>query len=114
MSTAAMDTMWRSAFGDASTRPVLYSSEELNEEGWQPLTEPQNFILNLTNLLYKDWGRVYFSSDLFNSTASVGLRPTGATQAGYPVYVWEKPAVPYQTDLSASRWQMQLGLRYNF
>src|ERR1700761_2793230 len=50
MSTAAMETMWRSAFGDASTRPVLYSSEELNEEGWQPLTEPQNFILNLTNI----------------------------------------------------------------
>jgi hypothetical protein len=71
-------------------------------------------ILNLTNLLYKDWGRVYFSSDLFNSTASVGLRPTGVTQAGYPVYIWEKPSVPFQTDLSASRYQMQLGLRYNF
>ena len=71
-------------------------------------------IFNLTNLLYKNWGRSYFSSDLFNSTASVGLRPSGVTQAGYPIYIWEKPSTPYQTDLSQSRWQMQIGLRYNF
>jgi hypothetical protein len=71
-------------------------------------------IFNLTNLLYNKWGRSYFSSDLFNSTASVGLRPSGATQAGYPIYIWENPSTPYQTDLSQSRWQMQVGLRYNF
>lgn len=71
-------------------------------------------IFNLTNLLCKSWGRVYFSSDLFNSTASVGLRPTGTIQAGYPIYIWERPSRPYQTDQTQSRWQMQMGLRYNF
>ncbi|KIW63594.1 hypothetical protein PV04_08582 [Phialophora macrospora] len=45
-----IDTLWHSAFGETSTRPVLYSSEELNDEGWQPLTDPQNFILDLTKL----------------------------------------------------------------
>jgi len=71
-------------------------------------------VFNLTNLIDKNLGRVYFSSDLFNSTASVGLRPTGATKAGYPIYIWEQPSSPYQTDLTQSRWQMQVGLRYNF
>jgi hypothetical protein len=71
-------------------------------------------IFNLTNLLDKNWGRVYFASDLFNGSADVGLRPTGATQRGYPIYVWQQPATPYQIDLEQSRWQMQLGARYNF
>jgi hypothetical protein len=71
-------------------------------------------IFNLTNLLNKNWGKVYFSSDLFNSSASIGLRPTGNIQAGYPIYVWEQPSAPYQVDLTQSRWQMQLGARYNF
>ncbi|GAA4312920.1 TonB-dependent receptor [Mucilaginibacter gynuensis] len=71
-------------------------------------------IFNLTNLLYKNWGRVYFSSDLFNSAASVGLKPTGRSVGGYPTYTWELPTSPYQIDVNQSRWQMQLGLRYNF
>lgn len=71
-------------------------------------------IFNVTALLNKNWGRVYYASDLFNSTASIGLRPTGVTSGGYPIYIWEQPSVPYQTDLTASRWQMQLGLRYSF
>jgi hypothetical protein len=45
-----IDSLWHSAFGETSTRPVLYSSEELNDEGWQPLTDPQKFILDLTKL----------------------------------------------------------------
>ncbi|HXO77528.1 MAG TPA: hypothetical protein VN824_19880, partial [Puia sp.] len=85
--------------------------------------EPSNFfksltltidIFNLTNLIDKNLGRVYFSSDLFNSTASVGLRPTGTTMNGYPIYIWEQPSSPYQTDLTQSRYQMQIGVRYNF
>ncbi|EHQ26387.1 TonB-dependent receptor [Mucilaginibacter paludis] len=71
-------------------------------------------VFNLTNLLNRNWGKVYFSSDLFNSSASVGLRPTGTTTAGYPIYVWEKPSTPYQVDINQSRWQMQVGVRYNF
>ncbi|MEC5145333.1 carboxypeptidase regulatory-like domain-containing protein [Chitinophaga sp. 212800010-3] len=71
-------------------------------------------IFNVLNLLHADWGKAYFSSDLFNSSASVGLRPTGANKAGFPIYIWEQPSTPYQVDLYQSRWQMQLGVRYNF
>lgn len=71
-------------------------------------------IFNLTNLLSSNWGKVYFSSDLFNSSASVGLRPSGTSKAGFPLYIWERPSHPYQVDLNQSRWQMQLGARYNF
>jgi hypothetical protein len=70
-------------------------------------------IFNVTNLLDKNWGRVYFASDLFNGSADVGLRQVG-TQRGYPIYVWQQPSAPYQIDLENSRWQMQLGARYNF
>ncbi|EXJ55137.1 hypothetical protein A1O7_08062 [Cladophialophora yegresii CBS 114405] len=45
-----IDSLWHSAFGETSSRPVLYSSEELNDEGWRPLTDPQAFILNLAKL----------------------------------------------------------------
>ena len=50
MSAVELDNIWSSAFGEGSTRPVLYSSEELNDEGWQPLTDPQNFILKIPTL----------------------------------------------------------------
>jgi hypothetical protein len=43
-----MDSLWRSAFGD-TTRPVLYASEELNEDGFLPLNEPQRFLMNFPN-----------------------------------------------------------------
>jgi len=78
-------------------------------------------IINLTNLLNKDWGHYYFSSNTFNSTASVGLKagtkPTfvsGGNTATYPTYTWADPGVPYQVDLFQSRYQMQLGIRYSF
>ncbi|MBN9381029.1 MAG: TonB-dependent receptor [Chitinophagaceae bacterium] len=71
-------------------------------------------VFNVLNLINREWGRAYFSSDLFNSSASIGLRPTGTAKAGYPIYIWEQPSKPYQTDLNLSRWQMQLGVRYNF
>jgi hypothetical protein len=50
VSTMEIDTMWRSAFGDTSTRPVVYTSQEANEEGWRPLNDPQNFLLNLNTV----------------------------------------------------------------
>ncbi len=92
-------------------------------------------IINLTNLLNKDWGHYYFSSNTFNSTASIGLSKVSALpgQAGgpnfvqngfvtanatsgtaYPTYKFADPGVPYQVDLFASRYQMQFGVRYNF
>jgi len=85
-------------------------------------------IINLTNLLNKDWGHYYFSSNTFNSTASIGLTTVsklpGAAGgpafvqngfvASYPTYKFTDPGLPYQVDLFQSRYQMQLGVRYNF
>ncbi|OCX54594.1 TonB-dependent receptor [Mucilaginibacter sp. PPCGB 2223] len=76
-------------------------------------------IINLTNLLNKDWGHYYFSSNTFNSTASIGLAPKvtpafANIPTTYPTYTWTDPGVPYQVDLLTSRYQMQLGVRYSF
>ncbi|WP_294272815.1 TonB-dependent receptor [uncultured Chryseobacterium sp.] len=76
-------------------------------------------IINLTNLLNKDWGKVYFVPNTFNSTASVGLTKvgnvaTGQPGAGDPTYNFKAPNLPYTIDQFASRFQAQLGVRYNF
>jgi hypothetical protein len=74
-------------------------------------------IINVTNLLNSKWGRVYFSPNTFNSTASVGLIPTFPAQQNpgpYPVYMFSDPGAPYSMDFFNSRAQMQLGLRYSF
>jgi hypothetical protein len=76
-------------------------------------------IINLTNLLNKDWGKVYFVPNTFNSTASVGLTKVGNVAAGQaaagdPTYNFTKPGLPYTIDQFASRFQAQLGVRYNF
>lgn len=74
-------------------------------------------IVNLTNLLNKNWGIQYFSSNAFNSTASVGLKQASKpanVATDYPIYTWSDPGSPYSKDFFASRHQMQLGLRYSF
>jgi hypothetical protein len=72
-------------------------------------------IVNLTNLLNSNWGRVYFSPNTFNSMASTGLKVTApATPGDYPKYTWSNPGLPYSIDLFGSRYQMQAGLRYSF
>ncbi|MPS66066.1 MAG: TonB-dependent receptor [Chryseobacterium sp.] len=76
-------------------------------------------IINLTNLLNKNWGKVYFVPNTFNSTASVGLTKVGNVAAGQPgagdpTYNFTTPGLPYTIDQFASRFQAQLGIRYNF
>nr|WP_295866348.1 carboxypeptidase regulatory-like domain-containing protein [uncultured Chitinophaga sp.] len=73
-------------------------------------------IMNLTNLISKEWGIAYFSPNTYNSTVSVGLQPyvPGKTSQGYPLYQFVRPGKPYSIDPLASRWQMQLGVRYSF
>jgi hypothetical protein len=72
-------------------------------------------IVNLTNLIDRGWGRVYFSPNTFNSMASIGLKVTAPATAGaYPKYTWSNPGRPYSVDLFSSRYQMQAGLRYSF
>ncbi|KAA2239801.1 TonB-dependent receptor [Chitinophaga agrisoli] len=87
----------------------------------QPAAKQHTFtlsldILNLTNLVNKNWGWVYFSPNTYNSTASVGLQPyiPGRSSQGYPLYQFTDPGKPYSVDPFASRWQMQLGGRYTF
>ncbi|RLJ71974.1 TonB-dependent receptor [Pedobacter alluvionis] len=73
-------------------------------------------IINLTNLLNKDWGIQYFSPNTFNSMASMGIKVgTGGTPTAYPVYTFaQKDVTSYSKDFFASRYQMQLGARYSF
>jgi len=75
-------------------------------------------IMNLTNLLYKEWGIQYFSPNTFNSTSSVGLTPTlfpsQQNSGNWPVFTFNNPGRPYSIDYFNSRTQMQLGLRYSF
>ncbi|NAW51323.1 TonB-dependent receptor [Elizabethkingia argentiflava] len=75
-------------------------------------------IMNITNLLNKNWGKIYFVPNTFNSTASVGLTKVGnlnhGPEAGDPTYNFKTPGSPYTIDQFASRFQGQLGLRYNF
>lgn len=44
-----IESLWRSAFPDTS-RPVLYTSEELNEDGFLPLNESSSFLVNIAGL----------------------------------------------------------------
>jgi len=75
-------------------------------------------IINLTSLLDKNWGQLYFVPDTYNQTASVGLMPTlfpsKQNQNGYPVYTFTNPGKAYSVDYFNSRYQMQVGLRYSF
>jgi len=73
-------------------------------------------VINLTNLLNKDWGWVYFSSNTYNSTESIGLLPYTPARysGGYPIYTFSDPGKPYSVDQFNSRYQIQLGVRYSF
>lgn len=77
-------------------------------------------IINIGNLINKDWGKSYFVPNTFNSTASVGLTKVGTVAAGNPgagdpTYNFRTPTTtPYTIDQFASRFQAQLGLRYSF
>ena len=67
-------------------------------------------IFNLTNLINEDWGKMYFISNSFNSTSSVGLAKVSGE-----IFSFTKPTqLPYSVDLINSKWQMQLGFRYSF
>lgn len=73
-------------------------------------------IVNLTNLLNKNWGVQYFSPNTFNSMASIGLSTaTAGTPTTYPTYTFNQANTSnYSKDFFASRFQMQFGLRYSF
>lgn len=75
-------------------------------------------IINLTNMLNRNWGVQYFSANTFNSTSSVGLTPTlfppQENEGSWPVYRFNDPGRAYSVDYFNSRTQVQLGVRYSF
>ena len=71
-------------------------------------------IMNATNLINADWGRIYFSPNTFNSTASLGLTRINSGTASDPTFKFARPTEPYTIDQMGSRWQMQVGARYTF
>ncbi|MBC7652155.1 MAG: carboxypeptidase regulatory-like domain-containing protein [Deinococcales bacterium] len=72
-------------------------------------------VINLTNLLNPNWGKVYFSPNTFNSTSSLGLtRVTAGSPTVYPKYTWVNPGLPYVIDYFGSRYQINAGIRYTF
>ncbi|WEK20356.1 MAG: TonB-dependent receptor [Candidatus Pedobacter colombiensis] len=74
-------------------------------------------IVNLTNLLNKNWGVQYFSPNTYNSMANIGLKAVTGTGSAttYPNYTFDQANTStYAKDFFASRYQMQLGLRYSF
>jgi len=76
-------------------------------------------IINLTNMLNKDWGKVYFTPNTRNSSVNSGItivsRPApDANLIINPTYNFTKPSSTYSVDQFSSRWQGQLGLRYSF
>lgn len=55
-------------------------------------------------------GNIYFISNTFNSTSSVGL-----SKVSGEIFSFTKPTqTPYSIDQVSSKWQAQLGIRYNF
>eukprot|EP01133_Synstelium_polycarpum_P016508 gene16508-19623_t len=97
----------------------LHLSHELfvNRKGSQSVSLTVD-VMNITNLISRNWGLQYFSPNTFNSTSSVGLTqnlfPPQQNAGNYPVFTFNNPGKPYSIDYFGSRAQMQLGLRYNF
>lgn len=97
----------------------LHIAHELfvNEKGSQSLSFTLD-VMNVANMINKNWGIQYFSPNTFNSTSSVGLTPSlfppQQNAGNYPVFSFSNPGQPYSIDYFGSRTQMQLGLRYSF
>ena len=71
-------------------------------------------IFNLTNLINNNFGKMYFISNAFNSTSSIGLTRTNSGLTD-PLFTFKKPTTdPYSIDAINSKWQGQLGIRYSF
>ena len=72
-------------------------------------------VINLSNLLNKTWGVVYYTPNTQNSSVDIGLRVTrAAASTAAPTYTFTAPTATYSIDQFSSRWQGQLGVRYIF
>ncbi|MCI5057709.1 MAG: carboxypeptidase regulatory-like domain-containing protein [Flavobacteriales bacterium] len=81
-------------------------------------SKPNNFeftfdIINILNLLHYSWGLQSYVPNLQNS--SYQLIDLEGTENNQATYQFNNPnGTPWQIDQLNSRWQAQLGLRYNF
>jgi hypothetical protein len=68
-------------------------------------------VINVGNLINKDWGRSYFVTN--NASTLVNYTYNATTGGGY---TFKAPAdnLAYQVSAFASRWQAQVGVRYLF
>ena len=75
-------------------------------------------IINLTNLINKDWGILYFTPNTRSSSVNTGISVDKTLNASdatlQPNYHFTKPTSTYSIDQFNSRWQGQLGVRYLF
>jgi hypothetical protein len=74
-------------------------------------------IINLTNLLNKDWGVYYFTPNTLNSSVDPGLSINSRTVNNGQAVVngsYATPKSTYSIDQFSSRWQAQVGVRYIF
>lgn len=72
-------------------------------------------IINLTNLLYHKWGYQYFVQNTTNAGYSLLTVKSVNSSTGAASFQFNNPTTtPWQIDPIASRWQMQIGIRYSF
>ena len=87
-------------------------------------------VFNVLNLINNDWGHITFVTNVNNYTVNVlnfvgysngsgGTVAVGKPSSGYlPTFTFNKPTGLgghyYTVDPINSRWQGQLGLKYNF
>ncbi|RDV17080.1 hypothetical protein DXT99_00760 [Pontibacter diazotrophicus] len=67
-------------------------------------------IINVGNLINRDWGRQYF----VRNNANEIIRYAGRNDAGEPTFTFNPNSAAYNIAPFDSRWQGQLGLRYIF
>ena len=71
-------------------------------------------IINVGNLLNKDWGNQYFVANTLNSSYQIVTVASVVNDVATFRFNDPKGQTPYQIDPIASKWQGQLGLRWIF
>ncbi len=67
-------------------------------------------IMNVANMLSKDWGNIYFN----NIRTYELVRLQGFNEEGRPRYSFDGQETPFSWDDGRSRYQIMFGLRYSF